>query len=265
MFNRSGDEAVRKASTYTCGNELPSSKHPPSFTGHLPFCLQDSVLAATTLFAYSNAPNLIDTQTPIPGIVDKDAGVGDSLESASSLEPLSSGSHQLVYSPATKLTGWLEGYASHLELNVWMTTITKTEWSDDARTWIVEINRKAKATRVLEVKHLVFATGFGDRPTMLDLAGKSDFKGEVVHSSQFTSAENYIRKKAVVIGACNFAPLAAETTEKATLDGLAKARLKTNLGPFGVGIIPLRYDRAGGYYMDKLRFPHRGLRPLYAL
>ncbi|KIJ05484.1 hypothetical protein PAXINDRAFT_21270 [Paxillus involutus ATCC 200175] len=59
------------------------------------------------------------------------------LESASSLEPLSSGSHQLVYSPATKLAGWLEGYASHLELNVWMTTITKTEWSNDVKTWIV--------------------------------------------------------------------------------------------------------------------------------
>jgi len=69
------------------------------------------------------------------------------------------------------------------------------------------------------VKHLVFATGFGGRPKLPNIPGKvnlqvyfqghlvdtpaqEDFKGEAVHSSEFTSAANYIGKKAVVVGAC---------------------------------------------------------------
>ncbi|KIJ18436.1 hypothetical protein PAXINDRAFT_167040, partial [Paxillus involutus ATCC 200175] len=222
-----------------------------------------------------------------------------------------------VYSPATQLAGWLEGYANYLELNVWTSsTITKTEWNDETKTWTVEINREGR-TRVLKVKHLVFATGFGGRPTMPDLPGKSDFKGEAVHSSQFTSAADYIGKKAVVVGACSSGhdiaqdffnhgvditmhqrsstfvmsaeavaqflgvyfkegfptdladvystslpnaavrrihqrtvPYTAETTDKAVLEGLAKAGFKTNLGPYGAGLIPLLFDRSGGYYMD---------------
>jgi len=152
---------------------------------------------------------------------------------------------------------------------------------------------------------------------MPDLPGKSDFKGEAVHSSQFTSAANYIGKKAVVVGACSSGhdiaqdffnhgvditmhqrsstfvmsaeavaqflgvyfkegfptdladvystslpnaavrrihqrtvPYTAETTDKAVLEGLAKAGFKTNLGPYGAGLIPLLFDRSGGYYMD---------------
>ncbi|OJA11568.1 hypothetical protein AZE42_07114 [Rhizopogon vesiculosus] len=40
------------------------------------------------------------------------------------------------------------------------------------------------------------------RPKIPDIPGKASFKGSAVHSSQFTSAANYIGKKAVVVGAC---------------------------------------------------------------
>lgn len=36
----------------------------------------------------------------------------------------------------------------------------------------------------------------------LDIRSQEDFKGEAVHSSEFTSAANYIGKKAVVVGGC---------------------------------------------------------------
>ncbi|KAG6379327.1 hypothetical protein JVT61DRAFT_11786 [Boletus reticuloceps] len=108
-----------------------------------------------------------------------------------------------VYSPARKLADWLEGYANYLELNVWTSSvITKTEWNDHLNTWTVEINRDGEDTRILKVKHLVFATGFGGHPKSPDIPGKEDFKGEVIHSSGFTSAANYIGKRAVVVGTC---------------------------------------------------------------
>ena len=88
------------------------------------------------------------------------------------------------------------------------------------KTWTVEINKGGKGARTLKVKHLVFATGFGGRPNVPDIPGKvkfsdslpslrlvdvlsqADFKGEAVHSSEFTSASNYTGKKAVIVGAC---------------------------------------------------------------
>ncbi|KAH7889061.1 hypothetical protein F5I97DRAFT_784725 [Phlebopus sp. FC_14] len=108
-----------------------------------------------------------------------------------------------IHCPANKLAGWLEGYANYLELNVWTSSnVTKTQWNEETKTWTVEIERGTDK-RVFQVKHLVFATGFGGRPKIPDIPGKSDYKGEAIHSSQFTSAANYIGKKALVIGACN--------------------------------------------------------------
>ncbi|KAG1735979.1 hypothetical protein EDB19DRAFT_1830067 [Suillus lakei] len=92
-----------------------------------------------------------------------------------------------------QLADWLEGYANFLELDVWTaSTITKTSWNDSTKTWTVEVNRGGKGTRVLTVKHLVFATGSGGRPKVPDIPGKANFKGSAVHSSEFKSAANHI-------------------------------------------------------------------------
>ncbi|KAG1897597.1 uncharacterized protein F5891DRAFT_957094 [Suillus fuscotomentosus] len=111
-----------------------------------------------------------------------------------------------VYTPAAKLADWLEAYASFLELDVWTaSTIAKTSWNDSTKTWSVEVNRGGKGTRVLTVKHLVFATGSGGRPKVPNIPGKARFKGSAVHSSEFKSAANHIGKKAIVVGCCNSA------------------------------------------------------------
>ncbi|KAG2073998.1 FAD/NAD(P)-binding domain-containing protein [Suillus decipiens] len=106
-----------------------------------------------------------------------------------------------VYTPAAKLADWLEAYASLLELDVWTaSTVTKTSWNDSAKTWTVEVNRGGKCTRILTVKHLVFATGSGGPPKVPDIPGKASFKGSTMHSSEFKSAANHIGKKAIVVG-----------------------------------------------------------------
>ncbi|KAG1861489.1 hypothetical protein C8R48DRAFT_711748 [Suillus tomentosus] len=111
-----------------------------------------------------------------------------------------------VYTPAAKLADWLEAYASFLELDVWTaSTITKTSWNESTKTWSVEVDRGVKGTRVLTVKHLVFATGSGGRPKVPDIPGKASFKGSAVHSSEFKSAADHIGKKAIVVGCCNSA------------------------------------------------------------
>ncbi|KAG1861584.1 hypothetical protein DFJ58DRAFT_777488 [Suillus subalutaceus] len=105
-----------------------------------------------------------------------------------------------VYTPAAK------DMQVFLELDVWTaSTIIKTSWNDSTKTWTVEVNRGGKGTRVLTVKHLVFATGSGGRPYVPDIPGKASFKGSAVHSSEFKSAANHVGKKAIVVGCCNSA------------------------------------------------------------
>ncbi|EIW83441.1 FAD/NAD(P)-binding domain-containing protein [Coniophora puteana RWD-64-598 SS2] len=109
-----------------------------------------------------------------------------------------------VYTPAPKLADWLEGYAHFLELNVWTASnISGTAWDDTTKTWTVDVDHGGKEKRKLTAKHLVFATGFGGKPVVPNVTGKEIFKGKVVHSSHYTSAADYVGKKAVVVGACN--------------------------------------------------------------
>ncbi|KAG2073996.1 FAD/NAD(P)-binding domain-containing protein [Suillus decipiens] len=111
-----------------------------------------------------------------------------------------------VYIPAPKLADWLEAYASFLELDIWSSsTITKTSWNDSTKIWTVEVNRGGKGTRILTVKHLVFATGSAGRPRVPDVPGKASFKGSVLHSSEFKSGAHHTGKKAIVVGCGNSA------------------------------------------------------------
>jgi cation diffusion facilitator CzcD-associated flavoprotein CzcO len=79
----------------------------------------------------------------------------------------------------------LEGYARFLELDVWTaSTITKTSWNDSTKAWTVVVNHGGKGTRVLTVKHLVFATGSGGHPTVPDIPGKV-CDAQLLHRSKY--------------------------------------------------------------------------------
>ncbi|THV06487.1 FAD/NAD(P)-binding domain-containing protein [Dendrothele bispora CBS 962.96] len=109
-----------------------------------------------------------------------------------------------MYSPCVKLGNFLESYADLLELNVWTSTpIERAEWIESTKSWNVLVNREGRS-RKLNVRHLVFATGFGaGRPNMPMIPNRDLFKGEVMHSCEFKSAKGYKGKKAIVVGACN--------------------------------------------------------------
>lgn len=83
------------------------------------------------------------------------------------------------------MADWLEGYARFLELDVWTaSTITKTSWNDSTKAWTVEVSRGGQGTRVLTVKHLVFATGSGGRPIVPNIPGKV-CDDQLLHRSKY--------------------------------------------------------------------------------
>jgi hypothetical protein len=68
-----------------------------------------------------------------------------------------------VYTPALKLADWFESYASSLDLNVWTaSTVTNAAPDGSGSKWTVVIKRPDGERVFKEVRHVVFATGFGD-------------------------------------------------------------------------------------------------------
>ena len=62
----------------------------------------------------------------------------------------------------------------------------------------------SKDTEVIRVKNLVIATGKYTRAAIPDFAGKADFQGQILHSSQVTDMEGIGKKnKAMIIGLGN--------------------------------------------------------------
>ncbi|MCK6401329.1 MAG: NAD(P)/FAD-dependent oxidoreductase [Sphaerotilus natans subsp. sulfidivorans] len=109
--------------------------------------------------------------------------------------------HWPVFTPKDKLGDWMEMYAKVMELNYWThATCTHATYDEQAKEWTVEVDREGQK-RVLKPKHLVFATGNSGPPRMVQLPGQEDFKGQVLHSSQYSDGKQYQGKKVAVIGA----------------------------------------------------------------
>ncbi|OBZ66258.1 putative indole-3-pyruvate monooxygenase YUCCA11 [Grifola frondosa] len=110
-----------------------------------------------------------------------------------------------MYAPSAKVADWLEAYAQSLQLNVWPSSnITRAQWDDTDKKWTVSIACDDGTDRSLRVKYIVFANGFGGGvPSVPDVPGQDSFLGEIVHSSAFRSAEDYLGKRVLVVGSGN--------------------------------------------------------------
>ncbi len=113
--------------------------------------------------------------------------------------------HWPVFSPKDKIGDWLEMYAKVMELNVWTSTsCLSASFDEQAKGWTVVVDRGGKQV-TLRPKQFVIATGMSGVPVLPDVPGQQQFKGEQVHSSQFSSGEPYRGLRCVVIGSNNSA------------------------------------------------------------
>jgi len=109
-----------------------------------------------------------------------------------------------TFVPKDKLAGWLEAYAEFMELNVWTGTELKSaSYDEKAKQWTASLSTEG-GERTVRAAHMVVATGgVSGTPNWPSLPGIDDFRGEVLHSSQFVSGVAYRDKRAIVIGTGN--------------------------------------------------------------
>ena len=113
--------------------------------------------------------------------------------------------HWPVFSPKDKLGDWLESYVKIMELNYWTKSAAQSAvWDDANKEWTVTVDRDGEKV-VLRPKNLVLATGMSGVPNIPDIAGISDFEGDIHHSSKHPGPDAYAGKKCVVIGSNNSA------------------------------------------------------------
>src|SRR6185369_11973991 len=109
-----------------------------------------------------------------------------------------------TYIPKDKLASWFEAYVEAMELNYW----TGTEFEGGAydqkeRRWSVVVRRADGTSRRMHPRHLVMATGASGIPNIPEIPSVRNFRGTVLHSSEYQDGEMWRGKRALVIGSGN--------------------------------------------------------------
>jgi putative flavoprotein involved in K+ transport len=108
-----------------------------------------------------------------------------------------------TYIPKDKLAGWFAAYVESMELNYWTgTELLDGSYDEKEQRWIVTLRRDG-AMRSMRPRHIVMATGVSGIPNLPDIPALKDFRGDVLHSSQYRDGEDWHGKRAIVIGTGN--------------------------------------------------------------
>ncbi|MDF0603549.1 NAD(P)/FAD-dependent oxidoreductase [Psychromarinibacter sp. C21-152] len=106
-----------------------------------------------------------------------------------------------VFCPKDKIGDWLEAYALIFELDAWTSTsCDSAQWDADAQRWTATVTKDGEEI-TLTPKQLVFCTGAYGPPNLPDFPGQSDYRGTLLHSSQYHEGAPFRGKRALVIGA----------------------------------------------------------------
>ncbi|HKQ28130.1 MAG TPA: NAD(P)/FAD-dependent oxidoreductase [Burkholderiales bacterium] len=109
-----------------------------------------------------------------------------------------------AYIPKDKLAAWFEAYVESMELNYWTgTEFRGGTYDESGERWSVVLQRADGTKRELHPRHIVMATGASGIANMPDIPSLRDFRGRVLHSSQYGDGEEWRGKKALVVGTGN--------------------------------------------------------------
>ena len=110
-----------------------------------------------------------------------------------------------VYIPKDKLANWFESYVEAMELNYWTTTeFEGGSYDEAAKRWTVRL-RKGGERREMHPRHVVLATGVSGIPHIPEIPTLANFRGRVMHSSEYEDGETVKVKDALVVGTGNSA------------------------------------------------------------
>src|SRR5688572_9522262 len=109
-----------------------------------------------------------------------------------------------TYIPKDKLASWFEAYAESMELNYWTgTELLSGRYDQTAQRWTVKLRGPDGSERAMHPRHVVMATGLSGIPARPDIPTLQNFRGAILHSSQYEDGEAWNGKRALIIGSGN--------------------------------------------------------------
>jgi cation diffusion facilitator CzcD-associated flavoprotein CzcO len=109
-----------------------------------------------------------------------------------------------TYIPKDKIAAWFEAYVESMELNYWTgTELLSGRYDDAAQRWTVRLRRPDGSERTMHPRHVVMATGLSGMPIRPEIPTLQNFRGTILHSSQYEDGEAWKGKKALIIGSGN--------------------------------------------------------------
>jgi cation diffusion facilitator CzcD-associated flavoprotein CzcO len=109
-----------------------------------------------------------------------------------------------TYIPKDKLANWFEAYVESMELNFWTgTEFVGGRYDDHEGRWFLVLRRADGTTREMRPRHVVMATGVSGIPNLPDIPTLRDFRGTILHSSQYNDGEDREGQRVLVIGTGN--------------------------------------------------------------
>ena len=112
-----------------------------------------------------------------------------------------------TYLTKDMLGDWLEAYARVMDVNVWSgTKFLGAKWDAQSQAWVAQVRRDDGSQRALRPRHIVMANGgVVGQPHYPDFPGLQDFKGELIHSHDYTTGAPWRGKRVLVLGVGNTA------------------------------------------------------------
>lgn len=105
------------------------------------------------------------------------------------------------YIPKDKIANWLEFYVEAMEINFWTCTSFEGASRDDgAGVWNAKVKLADGSLRTLRPRHIVMATSISGTPNIPTIPTLENFKGPVLHSSQFSDGAAWRGKEVFVFG-----------------------------------------------------------------
>ncbi|MDI9979405.1 NAD(P)/FAD-dependent oxidoreductase [Rhodococcus sp. IEGM 1307] len=152
-----------------------------------------------------------------------------------------------TYIPKDMLAGWLENYATAMELNFWGSTrLVKADYDETAQTWTATVRHHDGTERVVRPKHIILATGVSGKPIIPNLPGSADFTGTKIHTSAFEAGASYQGKRVLVVGTGTSGHDTAQELHGAGAEVTMMQRSATAITTVGI-------ERAGKLYASYMR------------
>ena len=109
-----------------------------------------------------------------------------------------------TYIPKDKIASWFEAYVESMEINYWTgTEFEGGSYDENAGRWTVTLRRADGSERVMHPRHVVMATGASGIPIVPVIPTLQNFRGQVIHSSQYSDGEAWRGKRVLIVGTGN--------------------------------------------------------------